>query len=256
MSAALLALAAALLWLFVPGLALGLALGLRGWLLAGAAPALTFGFLGAASLAFAAAGIRWQPLSVGITAVVVAGALAIGSRPWRISTSNGPRWNWYHHVGLGVTLIAAGVMGVRSVAAATSGLTEVNQTWDAFFQVAAARLITDTGNASPFALGPIAAQVSTTFFVPDTYHATLALIYTSAGLPIVIVHNASMAVLPFVLANGARKASPPRSVVIALLGDGVVLLKQPVIDSLQPLGYPPLKDLLEGVVVAEIPIYV
>jgi uncharacterized protein involved in oxidation of intracellular sulfur len=68
--------------------------------------------------------------------------------------------------------------------------------------------------------------------------------------------NPTKAVLPFVLANGALKAKEPIEVTIALLGDAVVLLKGAVIERLQPLGYPPLKELLAGVQERSVPIYV
>ena len=43
---------------------------------------------------------------------------------------------------------------------------------------------------------------------------------------------------------------------IAFMGDGVVLIRSAVIESVVPLGWPPLKDLFEKVRDYKIPIYV
>jgi predicted peroxiredoxin len=43
---------------------------------------------------------------------------------------------------------------------------------------------------------------------------------------------------------------------IALAGDAVVLIRDAVIDSVVPVGWPPLKDTFEKVVQCGIPIYV
>jgi predicted peroxiredoxin len=68
--------------------------------------------------------------------------------------------------------------------------------------------------------------------------------------------NPSKAVMPFVLAIGALKSKQEIRPRLALLGDAVVLLRQAVIDSLVPLGYPPLKELMAEVVQRQVELYV
>ena len=50
------------------------------------------------------------------------------------------------------------------------------------------------------------------------------------------------AVFPFILANGAVEAGHEAQV--SLFGDAVVFMNPAVINSLVPLGWPPLKELL------------
>lgn len=75
--------------LLLPGLAIGFLIGLRGWLLAGAAPALTMGFVAAAGLVFGG-GTFWAPgpvalLLAALVAAVVVPTVAVRlrrRRPW------------------------------------------------------------------------------------------------------------------------------------------------------------------------------
>ena len=62
------------------------------------------------------------------------------------------------------------------------------------------------------------------------------------------------AVFPFILANGAVDAGHEAQ--ISLFGDAVVLMNPAVINSLVPLGWPPLKELLATSVENKVQIYV
>ncbi len=68
--------------------------------------------------------------------------------------------------------------------------------------------------------------------------------------------NPTKAVIPLVLAVGATKAKESIRPTLALLGDGVVLLKPPVVESLVPVGYPPLKELVGSLREQQVSIYV
>ena len=63
----------------LPGLLVGAALGLRGWLLAGAAPVVTFGIVGIAAPLVPALGLTWSALTLACTAAVLA-AGGLGAR--------------------------------------------------------------------------------------------------------------------------------------------------------------------------------
>ncbi|MEE9285007.1 MAG: sulfur reduction protein DsrE, partial [Dehalococcoidia bacterium] len=54
--------------------------------------------------------------------------------------------------------------------------------------------------------------------------------------------NPTKAVLPFLGANGAIEAGHEAQIV--LFGDAVVVMKDVVANSVVPMGWPPLKDLL------------
>ena len=59
---------------------------------------------------------------------------------------------------------------------------------------------------------------------------------------------------PFIMAGGALDAGHETAIV--LLGDAVVLMKDVVVESVQGIGFPPLKELVGRVVDAKVPIYI
>ena len=66
--------------------------------------------------------------------------------------------------------------------------------------------------------------------------------------------NPTKAVLPFLSANGAVEAGHEPA--ISLFGDAVVLMKEAVANSVVPVGWPPLKDLMAITIANRTPIYV
>ncbi|MCE0761783.1 hypothetical protein LWC35_02465 [Pseudonocardia kujensis] len=195
-----------LAWLFGPGLALGLALRLRGWLLASAAPLLTLGLLAVATPVLPIAHIAWTPIAVLLVTLVATGLTTLATRAWTPTPPKGgpggAPWSRYHHGAIVIALIGAGLLGVVVVSRATGGLQVVNQTWDAFYHAGAIRHISETGDPRPASLAAVAAPHSQTYFAPDTYHVAGALILSSTGASIPEVVNAIAALLPFVFGVG------------------------------------------------------
>ncbi len=66
--------------------------------------------------------------------------------------------------------------------------------------------------------------------------------------------NPTKSVFPFILANGAVDAGYEAEV--SLFGDAVVLMKDVVANSVVPVGWPPLKDLMATTIRNKVPIYV
>ena len=66
--------------------------------------------------------------------------------------------------------------------------------------------------------------------------------------------NPTKAALPFLGANGAIDAGHQAEII--LFGDAVVVMKDEVADSVVPVGWPPLKDLIATSISHAIPIYV
>ncbi len=66
--------------------------------------------------------------------------------------------------------------------------------------------------------------------------------------------NPTKSVFPFILANGAVEAG--HTAEISLFGDAVVLMKDAVANSVVPVGWPPLKDIMATTVRNKVPIYV
>jgi len=62
------------------------------------------------------------------------------------------------------------------------------------------------------------------------------------------------AVLPFVVAIGAKTAGI--DVEIALLGEAVYLMKSDIAKTVHGVGFPPLTELLQQTIEAQIPIHV
>lgn len=62
------------------------------------------------------------------------------------------------------------------------------------------------------------------------------------------------ATFPFLMAGGALDAGHQPAIV--LIGDAVVLMNNTVVDSVQGVGFPPLKELMAKVVKAKVPIYI
>ncbi len=66
--------------------------------------------------------------------------------------------------------------------------------------------------------------------------------------------NPTKSVFPFILANGAVDAGHEAEV--SLFGDAVVLMKDVVANSVVPVGWPPLKDIMATTIRNKTPIYV
>ena len=78
-----------------------------------------------------------------------------------------------------------------------------------------------------------------------------------AKILITVVHGVedpTKAGLTFLAAKGAKEAG--HDVTISLLGDGVIVMKSTIRDSIVPVGLPPLKELVQFSVDNKIPIFV
>lgn len=176
-----------LLVAIVPGLLIGYASGIRGWLLAAASPALTYGVIGIFGPLAPVIGIRWNALTL-LGASVLCAAVAFGVR-WlfRAPDARQPRavvdWSRSRHWLLaGAVLVATGV-GLLAMLRA-SGFTAIPQWWDAEFHANAIRFIADSGNSSPAALAAIDSTGSANFFYPNAYHVLDATVAQIGGWPI------------------------------------------------------------------------
>lgn len=169
--------------LFVPGVALGLSMGLRGRLLWGVAPALTLGFTGLAAIGYAGLGLTWAPLPVIIGVGVVCAVLA--AITWLLRR----RWPGLYppepaRVGrapVALAIAAASAIAVTIMLTATRGLTRIPQGWDSLLHGTATRFIEQTGNASPFSLAGAVAPGNPSFYYPDAFHALTALVLHVPG---------------------------------------------------------------------------
>ncbi|MCE3550356.1 hypothetical protein LWC33_02640 [Pseudonocardia sp. RS11V-5] len=183
-----------LLAFWLPGLAMGAALGLRGWTLLAAAPALTFGIVSLGVVVLGHSGMRWTPLSVAIWTVALVLVVALLTRLLRRRSMGAPhgtaslRTAWRReavlsHLGVGAGVAVGLTVGLVTFFRGIGSLTVINQDWDAPFHANAIRWIADHGDPLPSALAPIANDAGdASYFYPNTYHALLALLLDHAGL--------------------------------------------------------------------------
>ncbi|SDK65230.1 hypothetical protein SAMN04488074_106324 [Lentzea albidocapillata subsp. violacea] len=165
---------------WLPGLVVGFALRLRGWLLAGAAPVLTFGTVAVGALVLGKLGVEWTMLSVVLWTLVL--AFVTGAITWLVhrrvadSPDETPKRTLGEHL-----LIVGGVVLGMAVGAVTywrgigQRLDTINQDWDAPFHGNAIRWISEHHNSLPSSLAPTAnLPGKLDYFYPNTYHAFLA----------------------------------------------------------------------------------
>lgn len=203
-TACALTLAIALFVLVAPGLLVGLATGLRGWLLAGAAPLLTFAVAGISGQWLGAFGVPFGWLSF-IMATVVFGALGFAVRRLRGRPSTlRPLWAPAGHLAVGVCWLAAAAVGGYTMLRGMGDLNAIPQGWDAAFHANGIRYLTDTGDSSVTGMSRIAWYApGEQIFYPNAYHLAGALIWQLAeplaGAPIAAVLNADTVLMPGML---------------------------------------------------------
>ncbi|MGZ3141408.1 DUF6541 family protein [Lentzea chajnantorensis] len=196
---ALLAALVTVVLLWVPGLALAATAGLRGWLLIGAAPAVTMSLVGIAAPLFPLVGVQWNLWTFIVWCVVITGVMGVvvlllRRRGRELTFPQGP-WSTSGHLTVVVSVVVAACVAVLVLRAATHGLATVPQGWDAPFHGNAIRLIAETGNSSPRALAWIDAPDNPGgSFYPNAYHCFEALVYNVSGADIPRILNTGMLV--------------------------------------------------------------
>lgn len=178
-----------LLAFWLPGLVFGAAVKLRGWILAAAAPALTFGLVALGSNVLGRLGIRWDILDFAIWSLVIS---AIGfvvvfliSRRKTPSENDSEksRLTVGQHLMVGGGVIAGMAVGAVTFLRGITNLNWVNQDWDAPYHGNLVRWIAEHGSALPSTIGTVGNLPNdTSYFYPDTYHALLALLLDKGGL--------------------------------------------------------------------------
>ncbi|QEO13539.1 hypothetical protein FLP10_03240 [Agromyces intestinalis] len=181
--------AAAVLLLFVPGLALGLVAGLRGlWLWAGA-PVFAVTAITIAGVVSPLIGVRWSLWSV-VIAVAMLGLVVAGLRAilrWRRGgEQDAParsRWIWI------AAPVVAAIVIVAQCVLSIGRPDAVSQTFDNVFHLNAIRYVLDTGTSSPFVVGLMSSPAQ--WFYPAGWHAIAALLVQLTGVSIPVAANAT-----------------------------------------------------------------
>lgn len=195
-------LAVLLLVLMVPGLAIGLAAGLRGWLLAAVAPVLTFGVIALTGSLVPALLGGWSPWTFALVIVVIAAivfAVRLVARRWfgslRLETGVTTPWTRVQHVGIAAAILTATALGLYITKNATGSFSAVHQYWDAMFHANGIRYIADSGQSAPGAMRVVNDPNNPNFFYPNGFHVLLATVVQITGAGVVQTINLWMGLL-------------------------------------------------------------
>lgn len=196
--------ACCLLVLGIPGLVTGLAAGLRGWLLAGLTPLLSYAIGGLAGPWTAAIGLPFNAWTFALTTVLFA-AVAFGLRrltvrrwpPEPEPRAWEPRANW----AVGACLVLATAIGFYTAVHGMGHLGAIAQGGDAPYAANGVRYIAESGDGSLFGMSKLnwygdgAAP-----FYPNAYHLLASVQYTLSGGSIPLTLDVNTALLPGLLA--------------------------------------------------------
>ncbi len=176
--------------LAVPGLALGLALRLRGiWLIAAAAP-LTVSIVSVAAVVSPWVGLRWGPLPVLAMTILAVGSALAWARWVAPAPRTFPRRGFATAFGLTLGALTIGFILVRGI-----GDPEwISQRFDNFFHLNAIEYVIDTGNASPLWVGSMTSPGGLPFY-PSGWHALGSLIVELTGASAAVTTNAMIIVI-------------------------------------------------------------
>jgi hypothetical protein len=224
--------------LWLPGGIVGALLGLRGWVLAAAAPVLTYFVVGVGGPLGSALHLRWSPVAaVAWTLVAAAVAFGLGRTAWirratrRRAAAEGPRsdvdtepaggrrlppwltatradveepaerpWTRTAEVALALVVLGVTVAGFVTIADGMGDPSTVPQDWDALFHAGGIRYLADTGDASLYGMAQLNWYGAAPVFYPNAYHLLGAVVYQLTGAPIPLVLNALSALMPGVMA--------------------------------------------------------
>lgn len=141
-----------------PGLAVGAAAGLRGWVVAGMAPLLSYAVGGLTGPWAAAAGLPFTPLTYAAATVVFA-AIAFGVRKFTVRrrppAPEPGLWARRGNLAVLACLLAAAVIGGWATLLGLGRIGALPQGFDAVYHGNAVRYIADTGDGSLFGTGHV-----------------------------------------------------------------------------------------------------
>jgi len=194
----------------VPGLIVGAAAGIRGWLLVAVAPLLGYGLVGGAGSILPLFDIRWSPVSLlvitAITSVVFLGARLVTQRYRSTAVESAAGgvipWTLTQHLGVAATSAFAAAVGFVATATATRDFTAIPQIWDSVFHANATNFIVTTGESAPSALRELNQPDVESYYYPNGYHVVAAtfIMLTKVAVPATL--ELSFAVVPAYLAVG------------------------------------------------------
>lgn len=172
--------------LFVPGVAIGLSLRVRGLLLWAVAPTVSVAVLTIAATLCGFLSVAWTPASAlvalaAISLVAVAVGRSLRLRPAPPPAADRLRWL------LTVALTSGVVLSAARIGLYFGSPTAISQTNDASFHLNALRFAVETGVASPFQL---TTMVGAGTFYPSAWHVVGSLVGQLTGADVALAANA------------------------------------------------------------------
>jgi hypothetical protein len=199
--------------LLVPGGALGVAAGLRGWTAIATAPLLTYALLGVAGPATSSAGSPWDLLTAAAVTVVataaVAGARLLLRRTRRGRGSGEPHsrpgpptsWSPLAHACVAAAVLFATGVGVVALLGGIGTIGAIPQDWDAAFHANGIRYIAETGDGGLYGMTRTNwFEGNVALYYPNAYHLVAVLVYGFTGSSVPTILNAGSALTGGLLA--------------------------------------------------------
>lgn len=180
---------ACLLLLFLPGILLILALGLRNPAFLAVAPLLTVSVVSVTAIIAPYLGVRWSILPVAAATAILAvvlfavrkvPALRQPVRPWRAALTETKRMPFLAGVGFFVGAVSIAVQ----LRTAFGRPENISQTFDNVFHLNAIRYVLDTGNASSMTLTAMTNGDNPPYFYPAAWHGLASLLIQLTGAPL------------------------------------------------------------------------
>lgn len=183
--------------LLIPGLAIGLAFGVRGTTLITLTPMAALSVLGVTSVVRTVFPFDWGVIPVVVVGAVLVALVLLVRRLTRSSWHPNLVPEAASHLWIlgGSALAAAVLIGARFMAI-FGGPGHISQTFDNVFHLNAIRYILDTGDASPLHIGSLTYDIDhNTAYYPDLWHAFVALVAQVSGTSIPVAVNAANIVI-------------------------------------------------------------
>jgi hypothetical protein len=238
------------------------ALGMRGWLLAAAAPAATLAVLGLGAVLAATVGLPWHAAIVAILASAVAASAWLLTRrrlaePWCLPPSWSRRESW----AVSAAVATAAAVIIYGLFSGLGSVQEIFWGFDAPFHYNAVGVIADTGRltSDEFAAVNNYAQAEPGFY-PPLFHGTAALLSTAGVTPVAAVNGVVAASLALVLPVGlvgllrVLGSSPLVAIGVALCSAIVEALPFDVLFNGPKFPYATSRALIAPVLVLLVPV--
>lgn len=165
---------------FIPGLALGFVLRLRGLALWALAPVASTVLLASLALVLGLVGIPWSPLSIALGCLAVILLVALATIPLGRSERTEPGGaSW----ALGLGLLIGILVGAARVILYVEAPDAISQSNDAVFHLNALRFIVESGSASSLDVGGVVGGAG---FYPAAWHAlaSATMLFSGATIPV------------------------------------------------------------------------